>query len=505
MEKEAKKSSIYLMHKYWGKKPSEELSSLIEEYSKRGETVLDPFSGFGGIGIEAILQNRNVILNDLNPSAVFISKSILDEKVSITKLKELFKSIKASYQAMSNEWYGYDDGVILTILRDKLNNPLKLRIKKGKNTTDVVLNEHEKSQFLNKEDEYVINDWYPTNELIVNSRISAKKGMKINDLFPKRALICQAYLYNLIDKLEDSPEKEMLKFSFTSNLANCSKLVPPIASRGDMAQGAWMTGFYVGETYLENNVFHYFENRVKKTISGKEDYLKLRNECKTNAKYKIINCDAKNLPIENSSVDFVFTDFPYGDTVPYFEQSQLWNSWLKFEVNYDEEIVVSDSSQREKNTENFENDIIKSIDEIGRVLKRGKKFVFTFHSLSGDEWNAIVKGLNKNHFKFVSCEVLIQKTLPPRQLNRAHSIKGDIVAVYEKTANNKVSPINFKTALENELTILSSKKDEFETNDLIVSIVRAMLETGFVSNIEFKDIIEQYCYIDEEKNLWRLK
>ena len=42
-----------------------------------------------------------------------------------------------------------------------------------------------------------------------------------------------------------------------------SKLVPPIKSRGAMAPGAWMTGFYIGETYLENNVLSYFENRFK--------------------------------------------------------------------------------------------------------------------------------------------------------------------------------------------------------------------------------------------------
>lgn len=42
-----------------------------------------------------------------------------------------------------------------------------------------------------------------------------------------------------------------------------------------MSQGAWMTGFYIGEKYLENNVFHYFENRVNKAIKGKMDYIKI--------------------------------------------------------------------------------------------------------------------------------------------------------------------------------------------------------------------------------------
>ena len=41
-----------------------------------------------------------------------------------------------------------------------------------------------------------------------------------------------------------------------------------------MAPGAWMTGFYIGDTYLENNVLTYFENRFSKLIKGKNDYLK---------------------------------------------------------------------------------------------------------------------------------------------------------------------------------------------------------------------------------------
>ena len=69
------------MHKYWGKKPSDALRKYILKYTNKGDTVLDPFSGFGGIAIESLLLNRNVIINDLNPVACFISKCVLDENV----------------------------------------------------------------------------------------------------------------------------------------------------------------------------------------------------------------------------------------------------------------------------------------------------------------------------------------------------------------------------------------------------------------------------------------
>ena len=495
------------MHKYWGKKPSDELSKIVSKYTTIGDLIFDPFAGFGGIGIEAVLQNRNVILNDLNPSAVFIAKNILEYNFDVKKFEELFKSIKEQYSIFEKEWYTYKGINILTILRNKQDIPLKIRgncIGK-KEIVELELSQVEREDFIKKENDYEITTWFPTDKLIFNSRISAKEGMDVSNLFSKRALICQSYLFSLINNLDESPEKQLLLFSFTSNLANCSKLVPPITSRGDMAQGAWMTGFYIGETYLENNVFHYFENRVGKSKKGKKDYLELRKINGVYATHKMINEDAKKLSLKASSVDFVFTDFPYGDTVPYFEQSQLWNMWLKNKVDYENEIVVSDSKERKKDIEDFDKGIFESIAEISRVLRDNKFFVFTFHSLYGKEWNSIIKGLRNNNFKFIECEVMLQKTLPPRQLNRAHSIKGDILVVYQKRLIPQEEE-NFNDVLLAEFDKVCGEKELFETNDLVVACIKAMLKSNQeMDDVEFSKIISNFFEIDDNSNLWKRK
>ena len=178
-------------------------------------------------------------------------------------------------------------------------------------------------------------------------------------------------------------QKRFIFDSFTANLANCSRLVPPIKSRGALAQGAWMTGFYIGETFIENNVLHYFENRLSKAIKGKENYLSevagdlMKPE--VSSTFRITNDDAKSLNLPDNSVDYVFTDPPYGDSVPYFEQSVIWNAWLRLEPKYTDEIVISDSNKRSKGINEFENDINKSFSEIRRVLK-DNKFFFTYVS-----------------------------------------------------------------------------------------------------------------------------
>ncbi len=503
-------SSIYLMHKYWGKKPASELQNIVKKYTKEGDIILDPFAGYGGIGIEGTLLNRNVILNDLNPVANYISKCILETSVDIDKLKAEFKNIKKKYKEKEKKWYTYKKYKIITILRNEEDNPIKLKLENNeKKLIEIELSQSEREKFIKDEQEYIIKEWYPKRRLIKNSRIGVKGDMKVSDLFPKRALICHAFLYEQINLLEDSKEKELLLLAFTSNLANCSKLVPPIISRGEMSQGAWMTGFYIGKKYLENNVFHYFENRVNKIIKGKTDYLKRYNSSSKNCIYKITNYDAKNLKIESEKVDFVFTDFPYGDTVPYFEQSQLWNAWLQNEVDYKNEIVISDSSERNKKIENFSNDIEKAISEICRVLKDKSFFVFTFHSIQGKEWNVISNAIAKNNFKFIDCTLLTQKTFPPRQLNRKITVKGDLVAVYQKTkkTNNMLNTEDSIKVILSEIKKECTSEKLYDINELIIICAKALLKLNTISEkIDFIQIINDNFQPDEKnEKKWRLK
>ena len=45
----------YSMHKYWGKKPANGLSSLIDTYTSKDDIVIDPFAGYGVFCCDAFL------------------------------------------------------------------------------------------------------------------------------------------------------------------------------------------------------------------------------------------------------------------------------------------------------------------------------------------------------------------------------------------------------------------------------------------------------------------
>ncbi len=431
----------YSMHKYWGKKTAAGISQLIDRYTNPGDTIIDPFSGYGVFCCEAYLKNRNVIVNDLNPVANFIARNLFSKDLSINSVKTTWEKIKQDLSSYVQQWYQITiddiDYIPISVLRSKEGKPLQFTFKDGRKTSIKDIPDDIATKICLKENNYIVEDWYPVVAVIENSRISACSEMTVEDLFTKRTLACHAKLLSLIEKYATGSEKDLLLIAFTANLANCSKLVPPIKTRGTLSQGAWMTGFYVGNTYIENNVMHYYENRLKKAIRGKEDFLTTLTgdllSDQVSSTYQITNFDAKDLKIPDNSVDYVFTDPPYGDSVPYFEQSVIWNSWLKLTPDYQKEIVISDSNQRKKNREAFEDDIKQAFSEIHRVLKDNKYFSLTFHSLSGLEWKAVSNACISNNFKVVDYKWLEQKTLPPRQLNRLKTIKGDVLVTFIKS------------------------------------------------------------------------
>lgn len=64
------------VHPYFTRRPANVVREYILHYSKEGDRILDPFGGSGVTAIEAFLENRLGIQNDINPLANFIAQGI---------------------------------------------------------------------------------------------------------------------------------------------------------------------------------------------------------------------------------------------------------------------------------------------------------------------------------------------------------------------------------------------------------------------------------------------
>src|ERR1041384_3440025 len=66
----------YGVHPYFTRRPFNVVRDYILHYSRPGDRVLDPFGGSGVTAIEAFLENRIGIHNDINPLANFIASGV---------------------------------------------------------------------------------------------------------------------------------------------------------------------------------------------------------------------------------------------------------------------------------------------------------------------------------------------------------------------------------------------------------------------------------------------
>ncbi len=409
---------MYLMHKYWARKPHNVVAEYIKHYTKERDIVLDPFSGSGVTAIEAIKLGRKAVAIDLNPISAFMTRCTV-MPIDSKKFEEVFEEIEKNVKDKLNELYetkcpkckGKAFLTQAVWAKDK-NEDKETSLKKiwyycpSCNKKGERKIENLDLKKIEEIDGRKIKEWYPTTRFYYNGNpfIKKEKSESVDNLFTKRNLIALAILLDEIEKISDNKIQQLIKFAFTSSLEQASKL-----NSIDMREGReWMTrgwtihSFWVPIGYLERNVWDCFEERCKKIRRGKRESNQLIQDCKEAKKFSDL-VDGSNIFIKThnaleltdiiskNSVDYVFTDPPYGGAVQYFELSTLWASWMKMCLDYNDEITIN--KNQNKDFEYYHKMLRASFKEIYQVLKPGKYMTVTFHSTDIKVWNSIIKAV----------------------------------------------------------------------------------------------------------------
>ena len=201
---------MYLMHKFWARKPHNVVNEYIKHYSKKGEIVLDPFCGSDPTPIEAIKEERKAIAVDLNPVATFITK-MTALSVDINDIEVAYEKIKEKAMKEINKLYvtscpncRRESAIICSIWKIKVDIPKKIRLYCPNCKKRIEKKPDRQDTLLIKEiQNRTIPFWYPKTKLYYDYGKPYKKKEKsesIPDLFTKRNLIALSILYNEIEE-----------------------------------------------------------------------------------------------------------------------------------------------------------------------------------------------------------------------------------------------------------------------------------------------------------------
>lgn len=489
---------IYAMHKYWGKKPFNEISKFIEKYTTEGETVLDSFCGSGVTLIEALKAGRRCVGVDLNPIAIKLAKVSMTA-VDPERIDAAFQRIRETLKEKINSLYEVEENgettlVTHTIWKD--DTPIEVWYSTGKDKkivrpgrdVDIEMSLHPA----------IAPKWYPTSVMFENSRLNVGQAQKVSDLFTPRALVGLSLLLDEIRKIEDPAIRDVFELTFTGALSQASNLVFVIRGRkkntGREAKaevGSWVVGYWVPREHFEINVWNCFENRYKRVMKGEReiyDLFSCRPGSDLPANAVLINGTATDLPLEDDSVDYVFIDPPHANRILYMEQSLMWNTWLRLDqaIDWEHEIVVSEARERkDKDLENYNSLLGLAFSEVQRVLKPGRRFSLVFNCLDDNTWIRILNLFLKYGFEMEDMVPLEYSATSVIQDNRKNALKIDYVLTFRNAGIREQEPLVFAYdgRLESRIREILLRHPEFEVYHIMSTLLEATIPQGFIYRI----------------------
>lgn len=129
--------------------------------------------------------------------------------------------------------------------------------------------------------------------------------------------------------------------------------------------------------------------------------------------------------IPTNTIDYIFTDPPFGDNLMYSELNFIWEDWLRVYTNNNREAIVS--VFQNKRLDEYKNLMYLSFAEYYRVLKPNRWITVEFHNSKSTVWNAIQDAMQKAGFVISQVAILDKKQGTKNQMTTAGAVAKDLV------------------------------------------------------------------------------
>ena len=210
-------------------------------------------------------------------------------------------------------------------------------------------------------------------------------------------------------------------------------------SKDFVLTGAQSGVLYISSLPVEKNILTGIERKYK-NFADVFDFLE-----KHNGQIEVYNTSSRKLLHESESVDYIFTDPPFGDFIPYAEVNQINELWLGKATDRSEEIIISTSQG--KGVSEYQEMLTDVFVEMKRVLKKNSHATVVFHSSKASVWNALCGAYTSAGFAVDETSALDKIQASFKQVVSDGSVQGDPLILLSK-GNSSTSSRSSITVLD---------------------------------------------------------
>jgi len=296
----------------------------------------------------------------------------------------------------------------------------------------------------------------PPDRQMYQASALGKHGLTtVASFYSERNLTSLAALREAITTVEDEATRGKLLFAFTAILTRASKRYQWSRQRPLNAANA---NYYIAPVFYEWNIFDLFARKVDAAVRS-DEWLRVRRfgmPDELDVRYEVASADA--IPLADESVDYVFTDPPFGSNLFYADMALFQEAWLDAFTDVTLEAVIDRGKRKSRDGERYESLLTAALRECRRVVRTGGWITMVFGNSSGAVWGLVQRAVANAGLSIEADTVAI--------LNKGQrSVKG-LASGFENVATIDLILSMRRHEADDELGLRAPHRDELEQTTL---------------------------------------
>jgi len=254
------------------------------------------------------------------------------------------------------------------------------------------------------------------------------------DLYTARNAAVLSAVWQAIEAQPAHMQAALKVWALSFNAAHATLMTRVVAKKSQRdfsVSGAQSGVLYVSGLPVEKNVFL----GLRRKISVFAEAFRLVSESVSSV--RVINASSTAIDLPDESVDYVFTDPPFGDYIPYAELNQVNEVWLGALTDRAEEVIMSPAQS--KGVTEYGALLERVFSEVARVMRADAEGTIIFHSSRPEVWNRVSSAFSAASLEIQQTAVLDKEQTSFKQSVHANGTRGDaILRVRKATSSSAV-------------------------------------------------------------------
>jgi DNA modification methylase len=258
----------------------------------------------------------------------------------------------------------------------------------------------------------------PDMQMMRVGRMQPSAITHIHHFYMARTAQILASLWQKANDVKDVRLRLLLEFWLDSHFVNLSvrnRYRPDVSFPYNPLTGV----FYIPQMVSEPSVFTAYANKLDRIVKAFAGYKPTRGVS------LIGTSSATKVQLPSSSVDYIFTDPPFGENIYYSDLNFFVEAWYRVFTNTDPEAIVDNVKRKE--LIDYQLLMQKCFGEYFRVLKPGRWMTVEFHNSRNSVWNAIQEALQGAGFVVADVRTLDKQQGSFQQVTSANAVKQDLI------------------------------------------------------------------------------